>query len=55
MSLMPEAIGAAAAVCSTASFAPQFLKIWREKSSSEVSLRMYLLTVSAFALWSHYG
>jgi MtN3 and saliva related transmembrane protein len=55
MSLLPDAMGAAAAVCSTTSFAPQLLKIWREKASGAVSLRMYLLTVGAFALWSLYG
>ncbi len=55
MSIVPTAIGDAAAICSTTSFAPQLLKIWREKASGEVSLRMYVLTVSAFALWSLYG
>jgi MtN3 and saliva related transmembrane protein len=55
MSILPEAIGAAAALCSTTSFAPQLMKIWREKASGEVSLSMYVLTVSAFALWSLYG
>jgi MtN3 and saliva related transmembrane protein len=31
------------------------LKLWREKRSQSVSLQMYVLTVSAFALWSVYG
>jgi MtN3 and saliva related transmembrane protein len=55
MSILPEAIGGVAAICSTTSFAPQLMKIWREKASGEVSLRMYVLTVSAFVLWSVYG
>ena len=55
MSLLPEAIGAVAAICSTTSFTPQLMKIWREKASGEVSLGMYVLTVTAFALWSVYG
>jgi len=55
MSILPEAIGGAAAICSTTSFAPQLMKIWREKAGGEVSLGMYVLTVSAFALWSFYG
>jgi MtN3 and saliva related transmembrane protein len=55
MSLLPEVIGAVAAICSTTSFTPQLMKIWREKASGEVSLGMYVLTVSAFALWSVYG
>ena len=53
--MVADAIGAAAALCSTASFAPQLFKLWREKAVGELSLRMYLLTVGAFALWSLYG
>jgi MtN3 and saliva related transmembrane protein len=54
-SILAEAIGVGAGVCSTTSFAPQLVKIWREKASGQVSLWMYLLTVSAFALWIVYG
>lgn len=54
-SIVIDVIGAAAAVCSTTSFAPQLVKIWRDKRSGEVSVKMYLLTVGAFALWSAYG
>lgn len=50
-----DVIGAGAAICSTTSFAPQLVKLWRDKRSGEVSLGMYLLTVGAFALWSAYG
>ncbi len=53
--ILADAIGVGAAVCSTTSFAPQLVKIWREKASGDVSLRMYVLTVGAFALWSVYG
>jgi MtN3 and saliva related transmembrane protein len=55
MSILPEAIGGVAAIFSTTSFAPQLMKIWRDKASGEVSLPMYVLTVSAFVLWSVYG
>ena len=48
-------IGAAAAVASTASFAPQAWKIIRTRDVSGISARMYLLTLSAFALWLCYG
>jgi MtN3 and saliva related transmembrane protein len=48
-------IGAGAAVCSTASFAPQVVKLLKEKTAEAVSLRMYVLTVTAFLLWSLYG
>ena len=53
--LLVNVIGTGAALCSTASFVPQVVKIWREKSGEAVSLRMYVLTVSAFTLWSVYG
>jgi MtN3 and saliva related transmembrane protein len=37
------------------SFAPQLIKIWREKDAGSVSLRMYLVTVTGFTLWLAYG
>ncbi|MEO7739986.1 MAG: SemiSWEET family transporter [Novosphingobium sp.] len=48
-------IGTAAAVASTASFAPQAWKIIATRDVSGLSSRMYLLTVAAFALWLTYG
>lgn len=50
-----NAVGAGAALCSMASFTPQILKIWRERDASSVSLRMWLMTVSGFILWTSYG
>jgi MtN3 and saliva related transmembrane protein len=50
-----NALGTAAALCSMASFTPQILKIWRERDASSVSLRMWLLTVTGFVLWTGYG
>lgn len=48
-------VGVGAALCSMTSFTPQIFKIWREKDASAVSLRMFMLTVSAFVLWTIYG
>lgn len=48
-------IGAGAAACSMSSFAPQLVKIWRERDASSVSLNMYLVTITGFALWTAYG
>ena len=53
--LLIDGLGSAAAVCSMASFAPQLIKIWREKDASAVSLSMYLVTVTGFTLWLIYG
>lgn len=55
MSLLINVFGAGAALCSMTSFAPQIAKIWREKDASSVSLRMYLVTVTGFVLWTTYG
>ncbi len=55
MSLAADLVGTAAALCSIASFAPQMIKIWREKDASAVSLKTYSLTVTCFVLWTAYG
>ena len=47
-------IGTVAGILSTASFVPQVLKAWREGTES-ISQRMYMVTVSAFTLWTVYG
>jgi MtN3 and saliva related transmembrane protein len=48
-------IGGLAALCSTASFAPQVWKIFRTRDVHAISRRMYVLTVTGFALWTTYG
>jgi MtN3 and saliva related transmembrane protein len=55
MSLLANIVGTAAALCSMTSFVPQIAKIWRERDASQVSLRMYLVTVTGFSLWIAYG
>lgn len=50
-----DALGVGAAVCSMTSFAPQLVKLWRERDASAISLRMYLVTVAGFILWTLYG
>lgn len=53
--LVANIFGSAAAVCSITSFAPQMMKIWKEKDATAVSLKTYSLTVTCFALWVVYG
>ena len=48
-------IGSLAAVCSTASFAPQAWKIVKSRDTDAISKRMYVVTVIGFALWLFYG
>lgn len=55
MSLIADAIGTGAALCSMTSFVPQIAKIVRERDAASVSLRMYAVTVTGFALWIAYG
>lgn len=53
--LIANIVGVTAALCSMSSFAPQIAKIWRDRDASEISLTMYLVTVTGFILWSGYG
>ncbi|NQE61914.1 SemiSWEET family sugar transporter [Caulobacter sp. RHG1] len=57
MAIHPAAafVGTAAALLSITSFAPQIVKIWKEKDASSVSLRTYIVTVTGFACWIGYG
>ncbi len=55
MSLIANIVGTGAALCSIASFAPQVMKIWKERDASSVSLKTYSLTVACFILWVAYG
>ena len=55
MSLAADIVGVGAALCSMTSFGPQIVKIWKERDASSVSLRMYLVTVTGFVLWTAYG
>lgn len=48
-------VGTAAALCSMSSFAPQIVKIWKERDAESVSFRMYVVTVAGFILWIAYG
>lgn len=50
-----DIVGTGAAICSMSSFIPQLAKIWRERDASQISLRMYLVTVTGFALWIGFG
>mgnify|MGYP000043453310 CR=1 FL=1 len=50
-----EIIGSMAATCTTLSFIPQVLQIWRTRSAKDVSLPMYVTFVIGVALWLVYG
>lgn len=48
-------VGALAAIASTASFAPQAVKVVRTRDVSAISAASYAVTVAGFALWLAYG
>jgi MtN3 and saliva related transmembrane protein len=48
-------IGSTAAFCTTISFLPQLLRVWRRKSARDISLTMFLLFSFGVACWLVYG
>jgi MtN3 and saliva related transmembrane protein len=52
---LPTILGTVAGLLSTSSFVPQVIKAWREGNTEAISKRMYIVTVSAFVLWTIYG
>ena len=50
-----EIIGIGAAIFTTASFVPQVIKTWKNKSVEELSLGMYLVFLTGIILWLIYG
>ena len=49
------ALGTVAGILSTSSFVPQVIKAYREGNTEAISKKMYIVTVSAFTLWTAYG
>jgi len=50
-----EAVGSTAAVCTTISFLPQLIRVWRRKSARDISLTMFLLFSFGVVCWLVYG
>lgn len=50
-----EHLGFAAAACTTFSFVPQVLLVWRNRAADGVSTSMYLIFIVGVALWLCYG
>lgn len=48
-------IGFAAATCTTVAYAPQAIKVWKTRSTGDISLGMFLAMVLGLALWLVYG
>ncbi|TXN38068.1 hypothetical protein FVB32_07175 [Flagellimonas hymeniacidonis] len=50
-----EIIGLIAATLTTSSFIPQVYKAWKHKSTTDISLVMYLILFIGSMLWLYYG
>lgn len=48
-------IGLAAGSLTTASFIPQVVRIWKQRSAGDISLLMYLALGAGLFLWAMYG
>lgn len=53
--MLVDAIGLAAGALTTLSFLPQALKVWRTRSTRDLSLGMYMAFTAGVALWLAYG
>jgi MtN3 and saliva related transmembrane protein len=47
--------GHAAALCTTGAYVPQVLRVWRTRSTQDISLKMFLVLVTGLCLWLVYG
>jgi MtN3 and saliva related transmembrane protein len=54
MSLL-DFTGYAAALCTTGAYIPQVLRVWRTRSTEDISLKMFLVLAAGLALWLVYG
>ncbi len=50
-----EIIGLIAATLTTVAFVPQVFKAWKNKSTKDISLAMYLVLFTGIVLWLYYG
>lgn len=48
-------VGSIAAVCTTAAFVPQAVRVWRLKRAEEISLTTFLVFAVGTLLWLIYG
>jgi MtN3 and saliva related transmembrane protein len=53
--MLLDTLGYAAASCTTLSFVPQALKVWRTRSADGISTLMYSVFITGVALWLAYG
>lgn len=52
---LAEALGFLGAGCTTVSFVPQVLKVWRSRCAHDISAGMYVLFIVGLVFWLAYG
>jgi len=52
---MVDYIGYFAAVCTTGAYVPQVLRVWRTRSTEDISFKMLLLLMTGLGLWLMFG
>jgi MtN3 and saliva related transmembrane protein len=53
--VLMDYIGYAAAICTTSAYIPQVVRVWRTRSTKDISLKMFLVLITGLALWLTYG
>ena len=53
--MLTQLIGLAAAFCTTIAFMPQVIRAWRTRSTTDLSLSMFLVFTTGIFLWLVYG
>jgi len=48
-------LGLVAGTCTSVAFFPQLVKIWKSKSTHDISLWMYVVICTGILLWLIYG
>lgn len=52
---MYEYLGFFAAFCTTLAFVPQAYRVWKTKSTKDISLSMFIIFTTGVASWLLYG
>lgn len=52
---MVTILGYVAGLLTTAAFVPQVVKVWRTRSTRDLSLAMWVMFCTGVALWTVYG
>lgn len=47
--------GYVAAACTTGAYVPQVVRVWRTRSTGDISLHTFLILVTGLTLWLVYG